>query len=183
MQNFDINKTKIITYPEIIFNNEYRIDEEGNVWSPVNGWNQLSKQKIPKGYLRVGLMTSEGRKFFLIHRLVLEAYNPILNSLSYQVNHKDGDKENNSLDNLEWCTQSQNMIHSIKTGLKHPAKGEKVGGHKLTEEEVLSICEYLKNSNYSLQEIGDKFGVSKHCIFDIKRKKSWSWLTTEYTFF
>ena len=182
MQNFDIENTKIVTYPKVIFNNEYRIDKDGDVWTPYRGWHQLSKQKIAKGYLRVGMMTSEGRRFFMIHRLVLEAYNPIENSLEFQVNHIDGDKENNKLENLEWCTQSQNMRHSLDTGLKIPKKGTEIRTSKLTEEDVLLICDYLKNSNFSLQEIGDKFGVSKHCIFDIKRKKSWSWLTKDYTF-
>ena len=99
MKQFDITRTKIITYPDISFNNEYRVDQDGDVWTPVGGWQQLSKQKINKGYLRVGLMTSTGRKFFMIHRLVLEAYSPIQNSLAYQVNHKDGDKTNNCIEN------------------------------------------------------------------------------------
>jgi predicted DNA-binding protein YlxM (UPF0122 family) len=99
-----------------------------------------------------------------------------------EVNHKDGDKSNNKLENLEWCTGSFNVRHSLDTGLKAPAKGEQITGHKLTESEVLEICELLINSNLSLSTIGDKYGVSKYCIFDIKRKKSWKWLTTDYNF-
>lgn len=89
-----------------------------------------------------------------------------------EVNHIDGDKSNNMLSNLEWCSGSFNVRHSLETGLKTPARGENVGGSKLTEEDVLQICELLKNSSLSLQEIGNQFNVSKHAIFDIKRKKS-----------
>lgn len=171
---------KTITYPGFTFNQDYRITTDGEVWSPFHGWHIISPQKIKKGYIRVGLMTNQGRKFFMVHRLVLETYSPIENSLNLQVNHKDGNKENNNLNNLEWCTQSQNQIHAIQNGLKlNQPKGEKVVGSKLKEEDVKQIWYLLKNSMYSLQDIGDMFGVSKYCIFDIKKGKSWNWLTKD----
>ena len=69
-----LEDTKIINYPNIVFNQEYRIDKNGVVWSPYRGWHQVSIQKILKGYLRVGLMTTQGRKFFMVHRLVMETF-------------------------------------------------------------------------------------------------------------
>ena len=77
---FILENTKIIVYPNTFFNQEYRIDKEGNVWSPYRGWHLVSLQKIKKGYLRAGLMTSEWRKFFMVHRLVMNTFNPIDNS-------------------------------------------------------------------------------------------------------
>ena len=118
----------------------------------------------------------------MIHRLVLSTFKPVDNLEQLEVNHKDGNKENNELSNLEWCDGSANVRHSLQTGLKIPARGEKVGGNKLSQEDVLEICEKIKSGKYSLQEIGDQYGVSKHAIFDIKRKKSWSWLTENYDF-
>lgn len=171
-----------IKIKNIIFNQKYMIDEEGNIWSPYRGGRFLKAFPTEKGYYRIVLQTSEGRKTFQVHRLVLETFNPIENCDKLEVNHINGDKSDNTLKNLEWCSGSFNVRHSLETGLKKPARGESVGGNKLTEEQVLEICELLKNSNLSLQEIGKKFNVSKHCIFDIKRKKSWSWLTTNYTF-
>lgn len=180
---FNIEETKIVTYPNYTFSLEYRIDKNGNIWTPYNGWHLISQQKIQKGYLRVGLTTKEkGRKFFMVHRLVMENFAPIQNSLNFEVNHKDGNKENNSITNLEWCTGSFNVRHSLDTGLKTPARGEAVGGNKLSENQVLQICKLLQENKLSLNEIGEIYGVSKHCIFDIKRKRSWSWLTKQFNF-
>lgn len=173
---------KEIKIKNVNFNQKYMIDENGNIWSPYGGGKFLSPSKTQKGYMRIVLQTSEGRKTFQVHRLVLETFNPIENCENLEVNHIDGDKSNNSLNNLEWCSGSFNVRHSLDTGLKVPAKGTQVASNKLSEKDVLEICELLLNSNLSLSEIGFKYGVSKHCIFDIKRKKSWNWLTIDYTF-
>ena len=65
-------------------------------------------------------MTSQGRKFFMVHRLVMETFNPIDNSQLLQVNHKDGNKHNNNINNLEWVTNMENMHHAIKNNQKKP---------------------------------------------------------------
>ena len=171
-----------IKIKNIIFNQKYMIDEEGNIWSPYRGGRFLKSFPTEKGYYRIVLQTSEGRKTFQVHRLVLETFNPIKNCDKLEVNHINGDKSDNTLKNLEWCSGSFNVRHYLETGLKKHARVDSIGENKLTEEQVLEICKLIKNSNLSLQEIGKKFNVSKHCIFDIKRKKSWSWLTTNYTF-
>ena len=175
---------KKVVYPGIVFNQDYKINERGDVFSPYRGWHTLKPYKIKKGYYRVHLMTSNGGKFFMIHRLVLEAFAPIENSLDKQVNHKDGDKSNNFLTNLEWCTQTENMEHSVRIGLRdNMPKGENASCNILTEDQVLQICEELQDPNReSYFKIGNRYGVSKHAIYDIKRKKSWSWLTKEYNF-
>ena len=118
----------------------------------------------------------------MAHRLVLFTYNPTENMEKLEVNHKDGNKENNCLNNLEWCSGSENVKHSIDTGLKIPIKGEQIGNSVLNEDKVLEIIDLLLNSNLSLQKIGEKFGVSRHTIFDIKRKKSWKHLTENINF-
>lgn len=175
---------KTVVYPNIIFNQDYKINEKGEVFSPYRGWHQMQPQKINKGYLRVHLMTNNGGKFFMVHRLVLEAFAPTENSLKLQVNHIDGNKENNTLSNLEWCTQSENMAHSVKIGLRsNMPKGEESSSNILTKEQVIEICEELMNPDRpSYTQIGKKYGVSKYAIHDIKRKRSWSWLTKQYTF-
>ena len=134
------------------------------------------------GYEYVILCNNNTRKSIKVHRFILRCFNDIPNYDEMTINHIDAVHDNNKLENLEWCTGSFNVKHSLETGLKTPARGENISGSKLTEQQVLEICDLLKNSNLSLQDIGNKFGVSKHCIFDIKRKKSWTWLTTDYTF-
>lgn len=173
---------KEIKMPNITFNQKYMIDEQGKIWSPYRGGKYLSPAPTAKGYYRIVLQTTEGRKTFQLHRLVLATFSPIDNMEDFEVNHKDGDKSNNSLDNLEWCQGSYNVRHSLDTGLKIPARGTQVSGNKLSEKQVLEICQLLIENNLSLSEIGERYGVSKYCIFDIKRKKSWAWLTKDYNF-
>lgn len=76
------------------------------------------------------------------------------------------------------------MAHSSKIGLRdNMPKGEEASCNILTEEQVLEICEELMNPNReSYTKIGERYGVSKYAIHDIKRKKSWSWLTKDYNF-
>lgn len=76
------------------------------------------------GYLRTRLTLDNGkRRNFPVHRLVLTMFSPIKNMTELQVNHKDGDKHNNSLSNLEWCTTQENIAHAVKMGLRDD-KGE-----------------------------------------------------------
>ncbi len=178
----DFENTKIITKDGITFNQEYRIDKEGNVWTPYRGWKKMSHSITNKGYHRVGLMIGKQRKFFQVHRLVLEAFNPIKNSDKLQVNHIDGNKDNNKLENLEWCDGSYNMKHSYDTKVHIPPYGTRAGGNILNEKQVLEICELIQSGTDSYAQIGKKYGVSKTAIYDIKRKKSWAWLTKDYNF-
>lgn len=81
----------------------------------------LKPLKITKGYLGTRLYNNLNAKTFKIHRLVAKYFIPNPNNLS-QVNHKDGDKTNNRVDNLEWCTQTENMQHSYRIGLRDKEK-------------------------------------------------------------
>lgn len=78
------------------------------------------KQKTNRwGYNHVGLSNKNGRKSKIIHRLVAQAF--ISNPNNYlEINHKDGNKQNNCVDNLEWCNRSYNILHAYKIGLKKP---------------------------------------------------------------
>ena len=74
---------------------------------------------IKRGYKEVILIKDNKRKYKLVHRLIALTYIPN-NSNKPQVNHKDGNKLNNNVDNLEWCTRSENMKHAYRTGLETP---------------------------------------------------------------
>lgn len=174
---------KEIQIPGVVFNLKYRINEDGEVYSPsTKPMRKLHSHPTKKGYHRISLQTDLGQKTFQLHRLVLMTFKPIDNMKNLEVNHIDGDKNNNKLSNLEWCTGSFNVRHCLDNGLKIPARGEKVAGNKLSETQVLEICERLKNTSDSLSVIGRDYGVSKHTIFNIKKKRSWSWLTKDYNF-
>jgi hypothetical protein len=78
---------------------------------------KLLKVSITRpGYARVTLCVNKHPKTYSVHRLVLIAFEPNVKNLP-QINHKDGNKLNNHLDNLEWCDQSHNIQHAFDTGL------------------------------------------------------------------
>jgi hypothetical protein len=101
----------------------YKISDEGNVHSFY--YNKKLKPKITDGgYAQVTLVKNGTFNYHLIHRLV--AINFIENPKNKrEVNHKDFDKQNNSINNLEWVTASENQIHSQSRGTIVKRKGSK----------------------------------------------------------
>lgn len=81
----------------------------------------LALAKDHKGYLRVRLFFGSRRKNCKVHRLVAEAFIPNPGGLP-EVNHKDGDKTNNRVDNLEWSTAHDNTVHAYRSGLKEETR-------------------------------------------------------------
>ena len=93
----------------------YTIDENGNI---KNSKGELRKVNYAKnGYCIIDLYKNNIRKTHFVHRLVAEMFIP--NPNNYKViNHKDGDKTNNNINNLEWCTYSHNLVHAINNKLR-----------------------------------------------------------------
>lgn len=91
---------------------DYAISNLGNVYSYKNGKVVKLSPLITKGgYLFIVLYKNGERKYYLIHRLVAEAFLPNPNNYP-QVNHKDENKQNNNVENLEWCTAQYNTEYS-----------------------------------------------------------------------
>lgn len=104
-----------------------------------------------------------------VHRLVATTF--LSNDLQLDtVNHKDGNKHNNCVENLEWCTNSYNHEHATKTGLK--AKGEKVSTSKLNESSINAI-RYFLNKGLTHLEISKAFNVSRPTITLINNNVTW----------
>lgn len=101
----------------------YQVSDQGRVKSFVRRKEGkiLKLQTTYKGYLSVKV----GGKRVAVHRKVAKAFIPNLDNKP-QVNHIDGIKTNNNVDNLEWCTNSENQIHANKLGLRRTPKGEEV---------------------------------------------------------
>ena len=126
----------------------YKVSNLGRIKSlPRNGTiNQdriLKQTKDNNGYLIVGLHKNNTVKKTSVHRIVAKAF--IKNVENYDViNHKDGNKQNNRVDNLEWCTQKYNVKEAIRLGLQVPHNKKKVLQFNKNEEfikEYESICE------------------------------------------
>lgn len=94
---------------------DYTIDENGNVYSKRK--NKYLKNTINRnGYCKVTLQKNKYKKMFSIHRLVAEAFIPNVENKP-QVNHIDGNKQNNNIKNLEWVTAKENMNKAVEIGL------------------------------------------------------------------
>lgn len=112
------------------------------------------------------------KKTFRVHRLVMMAFNPIDNMENLEVNHIDGNKANNKLSNLEWCTTSENQKHAFFTGLHKPKRGSKSNFAKLNEEDIKKIFS-LRAKGYTQQKIADEVGCTRSNISYILNNKTW----------
>ena len=112
------------------------------------------------GYLR----TQFDGKSRTVHRVIALAFIPKIEGKDF-INHKDGNKQNNSVDNLEWCTRSENMKHAYKHNLKSSI-GIKNGRNKLSYDDVLYIrTHYIpRDKHFGAKPLAKKFGVAHQTI-------------------
>lgn len=112
----------ILQYKQLDFNPNYFISSRGFVVSVKKKSFSILKPRVDKqGYCRVFIrdINTNKRKDYKLHRLVALYF--IDNPNNYnEVNHKDGNKANNKIENLEWCNRSQNNLHAYKNNLHKP---------------------------------------------------------------
>ena len=99
--------------------NNYSVSNKGRIRDDKRGVIK-AKQLSKDGYYKVDLYNNGIRSTKRVHRLVAETFLPF-DENRLDINHKDGDKLNNNIDNLEWCTKSENMLHAYRTGLAKPS--------------------------------------------------------------
>lgn len=132
---------------------DYQISNYSRVKSLKWNKERIMKQRIWCGYSIVQLTKKGIDKTFKVHRLVAEAFIPNPENKP-QVNHKDGNKLNNNVDNLEWCTNSENIKHAYKTGLekKKFGKDNPFYGTTHSKEKMKQIIE-TRFKNKKLKDI------------------------------
>lgn len=147
----------------------YDINENGEVKRIKTGL--ILKNKLNRGYFRIGLFNNGVQKWKTIHRLVAETFIPNPYNKK-QINHINGVKTDNRVENLEWCTAKENIQHSWKNGLSYGAPGEKNGSAKLIKEHVNSIRVMLAKG-ISQRKIAILYNVAQSQISGIKTGKAW----------
>jgi len=134
---------------------------------------KVLKPSISGGYLKTMLKDDSGKyRSSYVHKFVCLAFlgdRPT----KYEINHKDGLKINNSIENLEYITKSENIKHAYKLGLISVKVGSSNGMAKLTESDVLEIRQHAANSGryYGRQVLAEKYKVSECTIKEVVSKR------------
>jgi hypothetical protein len=124
-----------------------------------------------KGYRKVKLSKDSIEKSIRVHRLVAETFLGNTEAKS-EVNHINGIKYDNRVENLEWCTSSENTKHALNNKLKISQKGSEHGMSKLTEKDVLEIREIGRSKG--LKEVSKIYKVSESLISNVLLNKIWN---------
>lgn len=145
-----------------IENDNYEINEQGEIRRKETK-HILKPAKIKNGYLTVVLTKNSKCKTYLLHRLV--ANNFIKNTNGYkEINHIDGNKLNNNVENLEWCTRSHNLLEAYRTGLKKQYRNNENKNSKKVKQTILNTKEEIIWN--SISEASRKKGYSTGSICD-----------------
>ena len=150
----------------------YTVTSEGEFFSDNSG-KMKTRNRAGTEYQIINLSLVNGKKkTYRSHRLVLMAFKPVDNMENLEVNHIDGNKKNNRLENLEWCTSSENQIHAFKTGLSKARRGEESNFSKLRLEDIKRVFD-LREQGLTQAEIATIIGCSSSNISYILKRKTW----------
>jgi len=165
----------------------YEINTDGDIRNKETG-KLLSPYIDKDGYEKMTMSSkTQGKKIHQFkHRLVAKKFIPGDESL--QVNHIDADKHNNHYSNLEWCTNKENIQHSINNHLQEFVKGSSHPASIFSEEDVETLCEYIVQgyTNKEIYEfVKDDFNnftkdQIKGVLKGIRSKKKWRHVSKKY---
>ena len=158
----------------------YIVYEDGRVFD-----KKKNKFIIPfynnSGYATIGIYIGKKSYIRSIHRLVAETFIPNPENKP-QVNHIDGNKQNNHVSNLEWNSPSENRKHAYRTGLHKPLPPEKVTFTKFSIEQIEVACEEMEKDELSLYDIYRITGVNEKILADIRIGNIWKSISYKYKF-
>lgn len=161
----------------------YKCSNFGNFKAPEKIENSshrrcIRKEKILKtchesnGYLQISIIVNKKQTLHLAHRLIALTFIKKIEGKDF-VNHKNGIKDDNRVENLEWCTKSENSKHSFAIGTQCN-KGEHHSRAKITDDIVREIRRKHIPKTYGCHKLAKEFGMSKTNILDILKRKTWS---------
>jgi len=141
----------------------YLITSSGKI---IRANGEYRKTSVARGYEVTTLWKNNKSYPRSISRLVAQHFidNPLNKA---EVNHIDGNKLNNDVSNLEWCTRSENLLHSIRIGIRP----KPLGNRKLTQKQVDKIRTLIGTKTH--EALAKDFGVKYSTIAHIKRNSRW----------
>ena len=175
-------KEDVEIFKKLDINQNYSVSNLGRVRNDKT--NKFLSPRDLEGYKRVSIYVNGKATDLRIHRLVATAFIPNLNNKP-QVNHINGNRSDNCVTNLEWCTNAENVKHAYKIGLKdsksnsESARGTRNPNCKLSEQDVKDIktkLEYLTGA-----ELAKQYNVTPSTISNIKNNKKWKHLQSSTT--
>lgn len=132
----------------------------------------IMKQYVSKtGYANVGLSKNGVCRQYRVHKLIAFAFIKNKNKYPY-INHKDCNKLNNNISNLEWCTHLQNIRHAVRNGKFDNRKGEQHGYSKLKKKQVL----FIRKSKIRSFKLAKKFNVTPQAIYRVRKFLTWTYI-------
>lgn len=157
----------------------YQVSNYGNIRRKLktNSFHYLKPQISNFGYNIIGLRKNNKFYHIFVHRIVLSVFSnsgKITYKNRLQVNHKDGNKLNNHISNLEWVTSSENRKHALNLGLAKITVGEQCSWSKLTNKSVKKLRKIYSKGNISMKKLGEKFGITNETVHGIIHKRYWS---------
>ena len=148
----------------------WKVDiEKGEIYTRKGLNNRINMD----GYSVIGSRIDGKYVQFGVHEVIAFAGGLDLLGEDKEVNHINGIKTDNRIENLEITTRRENIIHSFKTGLNSGRKLESHNSAKLTNEDVLEIRKQLENGVKG-KDLAEKYGVNKTTISHIKTRRNWS---------
>ena len=149
-----INNTYMASSKGYIINTNYRMSGETCI---------LKETTNRYGYKTVCLYKNNKSKTYKVHRLIALTFIPNPLNLK-EVNHINGDKSDNSVENLEWSDRTHNMKHAVETGLHRALRGNDHPGVVYSDKQIHRVCKYLEKGRLSVGEIALKTGVSLYTV-------------------
>lgn len=142
----------------------YQVSSIGSVKRPRMGdysckEKELKPSQNSSGYLFVNIKGKSTN----IHRLVAEAFLTPTEGRTF-VNHKDGDRLNNKVDNLEWCSQSENVTHALNDGLWDLVKGQNHYSATVSDSDKQECLSLYATGKYTQKQLASRFGVARTTI-------------------
>lgn len=156
-------------YKEIPYAPGYFINVQGDVYSNLRKKGFLKSFKV-KGYPKVAIKYDGKYKPKYLHRLIMQTFCPVHNCDDLEINHKNGVRDDNRIDNLEWVTSKENQIHAVDVLGRR--RGERSSTAVLNRDLVLEIRKRL-DSGESPTDMASEYNVTRSAIYAIKFKRTW----------